>query len=1469
MVGGEIKVVMTLDNGQFTIQTQKAGQTIQELKRQIETTAKSTEGLEKHFTGLGQKFHDVVRTASLLRYALHDINDVFLSLPAATLKTAGEFERMTVLMEGMSKQAGDSAKAMDAAFNKNYIIKMALESPFDIKSLTDSFVKFKSAGLDPTDGSMKGLVESVAKFGGTSETLHRASIAVQQMAGKGVISMEELRQQLGEAVPNAMSTMARGAGVSMAELSAQVKKGTVEAGSALKTMFTAMQIDNYGASQKMMDTWEGMLSQLKTRFDLFKLDMANAGFFQTMKDQLQDIIDLLGTSGARAFADDFGMALKSIVLNIREAIEWFAKWADTIKFVGLAMAGLYAGSKVAKLAESFQKSTLSVAYSAGSQKAVDDAQDAADKMYGSKLAQNRKMLMDLEASYEKEMQLARQAHSNRLAQYETEIAAARKHAEDLLVQQEAYLAKQRQLNFQGNAISWDKDGIDLRTETGRARARILQQEADAAYAAALKAGEHAAALGREATASAEAAAALERRKAALAATVVTGSENTKIIQQATQNIRENVAQMTQQAKATAEVSFGMQTLHGVIGAGKVIWNAFGGWVGIAIGVLTTLGEKLFEFLNRWERAKEIADQIARGIASDKSKKEAEDRLAEIESKIKSKEATLAGLQSRAASFGPETSAGRSAAEAASKLEKELEGLRAERRDWSDRVNEAMRLIDENASQVRQQQVKRIYTRQVTAVFDAWKSANDDIEKRKLEALEKAQAGGKKLTPSEQKKIEEPFNKEITEGQKAATRSALTLLNNEIDRINDELKTASLTKEKRKELTDALKVLNDDKTGLRRELVKLSMDADASLGKGLKTNADEPTDKPIDPLVRYVNALNADLERAKLKLKANISEVRSIDEMRQEAMVKVLGDMSEGRFDKNTEKDPLTGKMKRRYVGGEKERDNYVAKYLDQLSKGKVDVDEFVNSLGALDEQEKKLIRTAVESAASAMQVNEQQKALTSAQQLAKKAVEDADAAMLDLASGGLAKVSPALLTLQKQFAGLEEKAKSAKSGFEAFNQFKATAFANQAIADVRKYAAAQAKSLEEEKTATIKATENVTEAREREHKENIRRIEAEFNLQKKAIEDALKMEGQSVDDKARLEEELKRLQSARLSAMTTEQMRYNRVSRSQMDDLAKTWRDSVESMKTASASWATSFMDRLTTMITGGKFGIKEFAAGISKDLLSIFLKKNLGGFVTDMFGSFGKQMGGLLGLDGGDKPTGKKGDPIYTTSDAADGVSKNPIKEMADEGKKKLEDMWEKVKTGFGDAWDWIKSSLGSVWDSLKGIFSDVGDSIMKMFSSLSSGGDSGGGLFGALGSLFGGGGGEAATVGDDLSGLISLAAANGGVMTDIGPMSLMKYSNGGVANKPQLALFGEGRMPEAYVPLPDGRSIPVTIQGAGQQAGNNVVISITVNKDGTQSESSAGDDQQAWTRVAQRVRGVVMEELVTQQRPGGVLYK
>lgn len=99
----------------------------------------------------------------------------------------------------------------------------------------------------------------------------------------------------------------------------------------------------------------------------------------------------------------------------------------------------------------------------------------------------------------------------------------------------------------------------------------------------------------------------------------------------------------------------------------------------------------------------------------------------------------------------------------------------------------------------------------------------------------------------------------------------------------------------------------------------------------------------------------------------------------------------------------------------------------------------------------------------------------------------------------------------------------------------------------------------------------------------------------------------------------------------------------------------------------------------------------------------------------------------------------------------------------------------------------------------------------------------------------------------------ADGGVMTSSGAMPLRKYSMGGIADRPQLAMFGEGSTPEAYVPLPDGRSIPVTMRapyadfapgsrgGGGRQV--SVVVAPVYNIDAT------GADPATLNRVEEKL--------------------
>lgn len=141
--------------------------------------------------------------------------------------------------------------------------------------------------------------------------------------------------------------------------------------------------------------------------------------------------------------------------------------------------------------------------------------------------------------------------------------------------------------------------------------------------------------------------------------------------------------------------------------------------------------------------------------------------------------------------------------------------------------------------------------------------------------------------------------------------------------------------------------------------------------------------------------------------------------------------------------------------------------------------------------------------------------------------------------------------------------------------------------------------------------------------------------------------------------------------------------------------------------------------------------------------------------------------------------------------------------------------------------------------------------------------GAVAGLGSIFASSAGGAASVNPNAGAAVTSSGfANGGIMSELGPVPLKRYASGGIASSPQHAIFGEGSRPEAYVPLPDGRSIPVSMKGGG--GGTNVTVNVSMNSDG--SVDSRGGEMQG-KQLGQVISIAVTQELLKQKRPGGLL--
>jgi len=163
---------------------------------------------------------------------------------------------------------------------------------------------------------------------------------------------------------------------------------------------------------------------------------------------------------------------------------------------------------------------------------------------------------------------------------------------------------------------------------------------------------------------------------------------------------------------------------------------------------------------------------------------------------------------------------------------------------------------------------------------------------------------------------------------------------------------------------------------------------------------------------------------------------------------------------------------------------------------------------------------------------------------------------------------------------------------------------------------------------------------------------------------------------------------------------------------------------------------------------------------------------------------------------------------------------------------------------------------NGLKSIF-DPDSSFLDKFKNIFSGGaDAFKNIFGGIGSLL------TSIIPGMGGGFMSLFARNGGVFSQ--GRNMPGYAAGGVSKGPNAGYPVMMHGTEAVVPLPDGKSIPVSMQGAGQQ--NNVTVNVSVDNQGNASTNTQQDSAQAGN-LGSVIARAVQQELQNQKRSGGIL--
>jgi tape measure domain-containing protein len=181
-----------------------------------------------------------------------------------SVRAAVEFESIT---RKLQNTLGPQGAAGALQFTKGLADQLGLS----YKQLANDFGSFTAASsaagipLEQQQAVFQAVAKAGQALGLSGDAVSGSLLAIQQIASKGVVSMEELRQQLGERLPIAFSAAAQGLGITQQQLNKLVESGQLTAQEFFPALAKGLNELTAGAGgletsaqqfQKLGNAWE-------------------------------------------------------------------------------------------------------------------------------------------------------------------------------------------------------------------------------------------------------------------------------------------------------------------------------------------------------------------------------------------------------------------------------------------------------------------------------------------------------------------------------------------------------------------------------------------------------------------------------------------------------------------------------------------------------------------------------------------------------------------------------------------------------------------------------------------------------------------------------------------------------------------------------------------------------------------------------------------------------------------------------------------------------------------------------------------------------------------------------------------------------------------------------------------------------------------------------------------------------------
>lgn len=262
--------------------------------------------------------------------------------------TAAQFEKFRTILTTLEGSSGKAEKSMD------WISEFAAKTPYELDQVMSGFIKMRSYGIDPMDGSLRSVGDAAAAMGKPLDQ------AVEALADARSAQFERLRELIGGSFETKGDKMVytfvdkEGATRTFAAMKN-------DAAGLQKMVLKVFEAKGYtGAMDNLSKTWDGMISNLGDQWTRFANLVMGAGAFDFLKEQLGgflDTIDRMAASGelqalAQRVGTDLVESFKGAIQFGREFAEFMGGWKNVAIALGAVIAGPLLAA-IASLASAF------------------------------------------------------------------------------------------------------------------------------------------------------------------------------------------------------------------------------------------------------------------------------------------------------------------------------------------------------------------------------------------------------------------------------------------------------------------------------------------------------------------------------------------------------------------------------------------------------------------------------------------------------------------------------------------------------------------------------------------------------------------------------------------------------------------------------------------------------------------------------------------------------------------------------------------------------------------------------------------------------------------------------------------------------------------------------------------------------------------------------------------------------------